>query len=141
MNLQIPSHLFIYIQVHLSNMCRLQILITYLNTTNANLVHQVPAFQKDQKKINQKGLYKFQCLFYSPVSDIIWISPNQTIISNTVGKYEISDFSRVLTIWEAKSTDEGVYTCKGSRGNERVFLNVTCKIFILCHCSIVLDFA
>lgn len=140
MYLQIQSHLFIYIQIHILNICRLQILITYLNTTNAKLVHQVPAFQNDQKKINQKGLYKFQCLYYSPVADIIWISPKQTIISNTVGKYEISDFSRVLTIWEAKPTDEGVYTCKGSRGNESVFLNVTCKIFILCHSCIVLVF-
>lgn len=51
-------------------------------------------------------------------------------IDNADGKYEISDFGRVLTILRAESENEGKYTCKHSGKNETVFLNVTCKIYI-----------
>lgn len=51
-------------------------------------------------------------------------------IDNAEGKYEISDFGRVLTILRAESENEGKYTCKHSGKNETVFLNVTCKIFV-----------
>lgn len=51
-------------------------------------------------------------------------------IDNADGKYEISDFGRVLTILRAESENEGKYTCKHSGKNETVFLNVTCKIFV-----------
>lgn len=51
-------------------------------------------------------------------------------IDNADGKYEISDFGRVLTILRAELENEGKYTCKHSGKNETVFLNVTCKIYI-----------
>lgn len=51
-------------------------------------------------------------------------------IDNADGKYEISDFGRVLTILRAESENEGKYTCKHSGKNETVFLNVTCKVFV-----------
>lgn len=51
-------------------------------------------------------------------------------INDADGKYEISDFGRVLTILRAESENEGKYTCKHSGKNETVFLNVTCKIYI-----------
>lgn len=51
-------------------------------------------------------------------------------IDNADGKYEISDFGRVLTILRAESENEGKYTCKHSGKTETVFLNVTCKIFV-----------
>lgn len=60
----------------------------------------------------------------------MWISPQKMYINNTHGKYEISDFGRVLTILKAKSEYEGVYSCKHSGKNKTVFLNVTCKIFV-----------
>lgn len=51
-------------------------------------------------------------------------------IDNADGKYEISDFGRVLTILRAESENEGKYTCKHSGKNETVFFNVTCKVFV-----------
>lgn len=51
-------------------------------------------------------------------------------IDNADGKYEISDFGRVLTILRAELENEGKYTCKHSGKNETVFLNVTCKISV-----------
>lgn len=70
----------------------------------------------------------------SPVPDIEWISPQNTIIRNVSNKYEIIDNGRVLTILKAKQKDEGVYYCKGKgkteSGPQSVNLNVTCRIFV-----------
>lgn len=53
------------------------------------------------------------------------------IIKDTPGKYEISDYGRVLTILQAEPSYEGNYFCKGKgkteSGNQNVYLNVTCK--------------
>lgn len=71
----------------------------------------------------------------SPVPDVEWISPKSQVIKNTPGRYEISDFGRVLTIPRAEADFEGFYFCKGKGKTHSeihsVFLNVTCKFLSL----------
>lgn len=73
--------------------------------------------------------------FGSPVPDIEWTSPQQTIIKTTPSKYEISDSGRVLTILQSHPENEGFYICLGKAKTEsrpqNVSLNVTCKIFFV----------
>lgn len=70
----------------------------------------------------------------SPVLDIEWVSPQKTVIRNTLNKYDITDFGRVLTIMKAEQKDEWVYYCKGKGktgfSEQRVNFNVTCRIFL-----------
>nr|XP_022337747.1 neural cell adhesion molecule L1-like isoform X1 [Crassostrea virginica] len=64
-----------------------------------------------------------------PAPDVEWISPQNQTIKETLGKYEIRDFGRELTILHAESEDEGYYFCKGKVKSkflqEKVFFNVT----------------
>nr|XP_022339989.1 contactin-3-like isoform X2 [Crassostrea virginica]XP_022340078.1 contactin-3-like isoform X2 [Crassostrea virginica]XP_022340171.1 contactin-3-like isoform X2 [Crassostrea virginica] len=87
-------------------------------------------------KENGKAMYGgkgvLRCMFSGfPSPGVEWISPDNLIIKNTPGKYEISDFGRVLTILQAEPNYEGNYFCKGKgkgkteSGPQRVFLNVT----------------
>lgn len=81
-------------------------------------------------------MLKGKCFYFgSPIPDIQWTSPQETIIKNIPSKYEISDFGRVLTILQSTPENEGFYICLGKAKTEsrpqNVSLNVTCKIF--CH--------
>ena len=75
-------------------------------------------------------------IYFSPAPEVEWISPTNKTIKDTSGKYEISDFGRVLTILQAEPEFEGDYTCKG-KGKESdacsVFLNVTCTFQEILH--------
>ena len=68
-----------------------------------------------------------------------WISPTNKTIKDTPGKYEISDFGRVLTILQAEPEFDGDYICKG-KGKESdacsVFFNVTCTFQEILHKNI-----
>ena len=67
---------------------------------------------------------------FSPAPDVEWFSPQNHTINETLGKYEIRDFGRELTILHAEQKDEGNYFCKGKVKSkflkEKVFFNVTC---------------
>jgi len=85
-------------------------------------------------KENGKAVYGgkgvLRCMFSGyPAPEVEWIAPDNMIIKDTPGKYEISDYGRVLTILQAEPSYEGYYICKGKgkteSGNQRVYLNVT----------------
>lgn len=85
-------------------------------------------------KENGKAMYGgkgvLRCMFSGyPAPDVEWISPAKEVIKDTPGKYEISDFGRVLTILQAEPNYEGRYLCKGKGQTESapqtVLFNVT----------------
>lgn len=92
-------------------------------------------FKEDGKTL-EGGKGVLRCMFSGyPVPDIEWSSPGQTIIKNTPGIYEISDFGRELTILQSSLEYEGLYKCKGKAKTEslpqNVFLNVTSAPFLI----------
>ncbi|XP_078333636.1 neurofascin-like [Crassostrea virginica] len=85
---------------------------------------------KESGKVLQGDRGVLRCMFSGyPVPDVEWISPKSQVIKNTPGRYEISDFGRVLTIPRAEADFEGFYFCKGKGKTHSeihsVFLNVT----------------
>lgn len=99
------------------------------NATAVPGVDPVLVLKENGKASNgEKGVLR--CLFSGyPVPDITWISPQNKIINNA-SKYEISNFGRVLTIFQAEQENEGTYTCKGGGRNGSVFFNVTSAPFL-----------
>lgn len=93
-----------------------------------------------QTRLYERGQGRFLInqliISFSPSPEVEWISPTNKTIKGTPGKYEISDFGRVLTILQAEPELEGEYICK-AKGKEpdacSVFLNVTCTFQEILH--------
>nr|XP_034301542.1 contactin-3-like isoform X1 [Crassostrea gigas] len=106
-----------------------------INNTTAVSEREPVLVSKENGKALVGGNGVLRCIFSGyPLLDIEWVSPQKTVIRNTLNKYDITDFGRVLTIMKAEQKDEGVYYCKGKGktgfSEQRVNFNVTSAPFL-----------